>query len=69
MQKPFVVNGVAVFDLKQDATHYFDLHHTPDDTLDKIDPSALNQNVDAWEILLKNLSSTTEDIGLIPPKK
>ena len=65
----FVENGVAVFDLKQDATHYFDLHHTPDDTLDKIDPSALNQNVDAWEILLKNLSSTTEDIGLIPPKK
>ena len=26
--------------LNQDGTHYFDLHHTPDDTLDKVDPDA-----------------------------
>jgi hypothetical protein len=26
----------------------FDLHHTPDDTLDKIDPARLEQNVAAW---------------------
>lgn len=38
----------AVVDLNQDGTHYFDLHHTPDDTLDKIDPVALRQNVAAW---------------------
>jgi len=27
---------------------YFDLHHTPDDTLDKIDPEELAQNVAAY---------------------
>ena len=27
----------AIIDLSQDGTRYFDLHHTPDDTLDKID--------------------------------
>ncbi|MCJ2186162.1 M28 family peptidase [Novosphingobium beihaiensis] len=40
--------NLAVVDLGQDGTHYFDLHHTPDDTLDKVDPAALQQNVDAW---------------------
>lgn len=38
----------AVIDLKQDGTRYFDLHHTPDDTLDKVDPAHLDQNVAAW---------------------
>ncbi|MBX9745481.1 MAG: M20/M25/M40 family metallo-hydrolase [Hyphomonadaceae bacterium] len=40
--------GVPVVDLSQDGTDYFDYHHTPDDTLDKIDPEALRQNVAAW---------------------
>ncbi|NKJ41404.1 MULTISPECIES: M28 family peptidase [unclassified Novosphingobium] len=40
---------LPVVDLNQDGTHYFDLHHTPDDTLDKIDPALLAQNVQAWE--------------------
>ncbi|ARU16426.1 M28 family peptidase [Croceicoccus marinus] len=38
----------TVIDLQQDGTRYFDLHHTPDDTLDKIDPAQLRQNVAAW---------------------
>ena len=37
--------GGAIIDLQQDGTRYFDLHHTPDDTLDKIDPAQLRQNV------------------------
>lgn len=44
--------GVPVIDLAQDGTHYFDLHHTPDDTLDKIDPAQLRQNVAAWVAVL-----------------
>src|SRR3546814_5165 len=28
----------AIIDLQQDGTRYFDLHHTPDDQLDKIEP-------------------------------
>jgi hypothetical protein len=37
-----------LIDLQQDGTRYFDLHHTPDDTLDKIDPAQLRQNVAVW---------------------
>jgi len=43
---------LAVIDLGQDGTHYFDLHHTPDDTLDKVDPAQLEQNVEAWTRVL-----------------
>ena len=43
---------LAVVDMGQDGTRYFDLHHTPDDTLDKIDPVQLEQNVAAWTAVL-----------------
>ena len=43
---------LAVIELKQDGTRYFDLHHTPDDTLDKVDPAQLAQNVEAWTRVL-----------------
>ncbi len=43
---------LALIDLDQDGTRYFDLHHTPDDTLDKIDPVQLAQNVEAWRRVL-----------------
>jgi Peptidase family M28 len=46
--------------LNQDGTYYFDLHHTPDDTLDKIDPEALRQNVAAWTTMLAVLSGGIE---------
>ncbi|HEX8234223.1 MAG TPA: M28 family peptidase [Caulobacteraceae bacterium] len=44
--------GVPVFSFAQDAGRYFDWHHSPDDTLDKIDPEQLNQNVAAWAAFL-----------------
>lgn len=43
---------LGVIDLQQDGTKYFDLHHTPDDTLDKIDKGELRQNVAAWAATL-----------------
>jgi hypothetical protein len=44
--------GVPVVGLKQNGWDYFDLHHTPDDTLDKIAPDALNQNIAAYAAFL-----------------
>ncbi len=44
--------GMPVARLNQDGTDYFDYHHTANDTLDKIDPDALNQNVAAWVTLI-----------------
>ncbi|RMF12839.1 MAG: peptidase M28 family protein [Alphaproteobacteria bacterium] len=40
--------GVPAIGLNQDGMRYFDLHHTADDTLDKIDPHQLAQSVAAW---------------------
>ena len=45
---PLARAGVPVFRLQQDGTDYFDLHHTPDDTFDKINKDAVAQNVAAW---------------------
>lgn len=44
--------GVPVVDLAQDGTDYFDVHHTPNDTLYAIDREALRQNVAAWAVFL-----------------
>lgn len=44
--------GVPIVNLLQDGRDYFDLHHTPDDTFDKIAPDALDQNVAAYAALL-----------------
>ena len=40
--------GVPVVGLYQDGIDYFDVHHTPDDTLDKIPTEGLDQNVAAY---------------------
>lgn len=45
---PMFSEGVPAMRLQQDGTDYFDLHHTADDTFDKIDPDAMAQNVAAW---------------------
>ncbi|WP_421792905.1 M28 family peptidase [Hyphobacterium sp.] len=45
---PLAARGVPVFRLTQHGSDYFDYHHTPDDTVDKIDPDAFAQNVAAW---------------------
>lgn len=45
---PFREAGVPVFDIEQDVTHYFDLHHTPSDTLEQVDGRKLDVNVAAW---------------------
>lgn len=41
-------SGVPVVTPEQDGTDYFDYHHTPDDTFDKIDPDAFRQNVSVY---------------------
>jgi len=59
--------GTAAVDLNQDGTRYFDYHHTPDDTLDKIDPAQLRQNVAAWTAVLSVLANAPERIEGIAP--
>ena len=40
--QPLYAMGVPVFGIRQDGLRYFDLHHSADDTLDKIDPKTLD---------------------------
>ncbi|MGI8943746.1 MAG: M28 family peptidase [Qipengyuania sp.] len=56
--------GGPLIDLQQDGTRYFDLHHTPDDTLDKIDPVQLRQNVAVWTQVVGILANHAEPIAL-----
>jgi hypothetical protein len=58
--EPLLNAGVPGVGLSQDGTYYFDVHHTPDDTLDKIDPEALRQNVAAWTAMLGVLAGPVE---------
>ncbi len=52
----------ALIDLQQDGTRYFDLHHTPDDTLDKIDIVQLRQNVAVWTQVVGILAGESTSI-------
>lgn len=53
--------GVPVVSLEQDGSDYFDYHHTPNDTLDKIDPEALQQNLQAWIRMTSAVANSTVD--------
>ena len=57
---PMIADGVPAVGLNQDGTEYFDVHHTADDTLDKVDPEALRQNVAAWTTMIAVLSGGIE---------
>ncbi|WP_312085115.1 M28 family peptidase, partial [Brevundimonas sp.] len=59
--------GVPFFGLAQDGTRYFDLHHTANDTLDKIDPAQLSQNVAAWAGLLWLIADSDVDFRAMKP--
>ena len=59
-------NGVAWAELQQDGTDYFDLHHTPDDTLDKVDPAALRQNVAAYAVFAWLAANANGTFGSAP---
>ena len=47
---PIAELGAAWASLSHDGTHYFDYHHNAEDTLDKIDPKDLAQNVAAYAV-------------------
>ena len=53
--------GVPVASLRQDGTHYFDYHHTPNDTLDKIDPASIQQNQAAYAIFTYMMANSDVD--------
>ena len=63
---PLAMLGVPTVRLEQNGEDYFDLHHTPDDTLDKIDPDELAQNVAAYAALVYLAAETDVDFRETP---
>jgi len=52
---PLKKRGVLTISMRPDDTHYYDVHHTKADTLDKVDPESLSAGVSAlarltWEL-------------------
>ncbi len=58
--------GMAALSLTQDGTHYFDWHHTANDTLDKIDPKELAQNVAVYAAFSYMAAQADGDFGSAP---
>jgi len=58
--------GMAGASLHQDGTRYFDWHHTANDTLDKIDPEQLRQNVAVYAVVAYLAAEAQGDFGSAP---
>jgi hypothetical protein len=63
---PMARLGMPWAQLAQDGTDYFDYHHTANDTLDKIDPKALDQQVAAYAVLAWLEAESKVDFGTLP---
>ena len=63
---PLAPARVPLVGLNQDGTYYFDWHHTANDTLDKIDPQDMDQNVAAWAAFAYSVAEMPGDFGRAP---
>jgi carboxypeptidase Q len=64
--RPLREAGVPVLDLSLDATTYFDIHHTANDTLAKIDSKTLDQSVAAFAVAAWLAATKQGDFGRLP---
>jgi hypothetical protein len=65
--------GVPAVDVSQDASRYFDWHHSSEDTLDKVDRTQLNQAVATWAAFVYIVANSDIDFRALaaaaaPPK-
>lgn len=63
---PLVQRGMPWAQLAQDGNDYFDYHHTANDTLDKIDSEALDQQAAAYAVLAYLAAEAEVDFGRVP---
>ncbi len=61
--RPLRTGGMPVFSLTQDGTDYFDYHHTANDTIDRIDREAIDQNVAAYAVWAWIAANLERDFG------
>jgi Zn-dependent M28 family amino/carboxypeptidase len=58
--------GMPVMDVKTDAEPYFDLHHTANDTFDKVDPQLMRMNVAAFAVIAYLAAEAEGGFGRLP---
>jgi Zn-dependent M28 family amino/carboxypeptidase len=58
--------GVPQLDVRQDASRYFDFHHTANDTVDKLDEPQLTQAARAFSVLAWLAAEQQVDFGRVP---
>ena len=63
---PMAQQGMAWAWLAQDGSDYFDYHHTANDTLDKVEAAALDQNVAAYAVFTWLAAESDADFGSAP---
>jgi hypothetical protein len=63
---PLRTGGVPLLGMRQDMTRYFDWHHSAADTLDKVDPGELAENVAAMAFMAWALAESAEPLPRIP---
>lgn len=63
---PLVSAGMPWAQLAQDGSDYFDYHHTANDTLDKIDPAAMDQQVAAYAVFAYMIANSDMTFGTTP---
>ncbi len=63
---PIHAEGMAALSLTNDGTRYFDIHHSADDTLDKVDPEQLAQNVAVYVSWAYMAAEADGDFGSAP---
>jgi len=66
---PLHPSGVPLISLQQDGTYYSDIHHSADDTFDKVDPAAMSQTVAAATALVYGLADSPNDLGRVPEEQ
>jgi carboxypeptidase Q len=60
---PMMREGVPGASLDVDGTHYFDIHHTPADTLDKVNPRELALCVATMAVMAYTVADLPEDLN------
>jgi hypothetical protein len=66
---PLIAAGVPVMDVRQDATTYFDVHHTANDTLERITKEDLDQAAAAYAAAAFEAADSAADFGRVPEEK
>jgi hypothetical protein len=59
--------GVPQLGMRNDNSRYFDIHHSPEDTLDKVDPTELDKAAAAWAAAIWVLAESGVDFRKAAP--